>query len=136
MNTYMTPTQISTNVITPGVEVSVVVAYPNGESWAGTLRNTTVRKRHERKHIGDGRIWCPACNKPVDQCPQQRHDPLPASGWRGANPRRGRVPPRGAHPLPVPLGQLWCPTCETPVEECVEADEIRRLAALEGRVDE
>jgi len=112
--TWMHPTQISTTVLVPGKEVSVVVAYPNGESWAGTLRNTTVRKRHERKHIGDGRIWCPACNKPVDQCPQQRHDPLPASG-----------------------GQLWCPACEAPVEECVEADEIRRrLAALEGRNDE
>lgn len=112
--TYMTPTQISTNVLVPGKEVSVVVAYPNGESWAGTLRNTTVRKRHERKAIGDGRIWCPACNTEADRCDVIRHDPLPASG-----------------------GQLWCPTCEVPVEECREAGEIRRrIANLEGRTDD
>jgi len=112
--TWMQPTQISTNVLVPGKEVSVVVAYPNGESWAGTLRNTTVRKRHERKAIGDGRIWCPACNTEADRCDVIRHDPLPASG-----------------------GVLWCPTCEVPVEECREADDIRRrVANLEGRTDD
>lgn len=86
MSTYMTPTQITTNVIVPGVEVAVTVAYPNGESWGGVLRNSKA-------------------------------------------PRHGRYPASG--------GQLWCPACEAPVEECREADEIRRrLAALEGRVDE
>ena len=84
--TYMTPAQITTNVIVPGVEVAVTVAYPNGESWGGVLRNSKA-------------------------------------------PRHGRYPASG--------GQLWCPACEAPVEECREADEIRRrLAALEGRVDE
>lgn len=118
--TYMTPTQISTNVITPGVEVSVVVAYPNGESWAGTLRNTTVRKRHGARDIGDGRIWCEACNTEADRCTEAidltriKHGAYPASG-----------------------GQLWCPACEAPVEECREADEIRRrIANLEGRTDD
>ena len=86
MSTYMTPAQITTNVIVPGVEVSVFVHYPNGEAWAGRLRNSKA-------------------------------------------PRHGRYPASG--------GQLWCPACEAPVEECREADEIRRrLAALEGRVDE
>ncbi len=67
-------------------EVSVFVHYPNGEAWAGRLRNTNA-------------------------------------------PNHGRYPASG--------GQLWCPACEAPVEECREADEIRRrLAALEGRVDE
>ena len=86
MSTYMTPAQITTNVITPGVEVVAIVHYPNGEAWAGRLRNTNA-------------------------------------------PNHGRYPASG--------GQLWCPACEAPVEECREADEIRRrLAALEGRVDE
>jgi len=67
-SSWMNPAQISVNVLTPGVEVSVVVAYPGGESWSGTLRNTTVRKRHGIHDIGDGRRWCPACNGPADQC--------------------------------------------------------------------
>ena len=86
MSTYMTPAQITTNVITPGVEVAVTVAYPNGESWGGVLRNSKA-------------------------------------------PRPGRFPPRG--------GPLWCPASAAPREGCRAAHEIRRrLAALEGRVDE
>lgn len=33
----MIPVQITTNIIEPDVEVSVVVVYPDGTSWSGLL---------------------------------------------------------------------------------------------------
>lgn len=67
MSTYMTPTQITTNVIVPGVEVAVTVAYPNGESWGGVLRNSKA-PRHGRYPASGGQLWCPACEAPVEEC--------------------------------------------------------------------
>ena len=40
--TYMTPAQITTNVITPGVEVAVTVAYPNLASAANATATPSV----------------------------------------------------------------------------------------------
>ena len=63
----MIPAQITTNVLTPNVEVAVTVVYPDGSSWGGVLRNSKAPK-HGRYPASGGQLWCPACEAPVEEC--------------------------------------------------------------------
>ena len=77
--------QITTNVITPGVEVAVTVAYPNGESWGGVLRNTKA-PRHGRYPRVRRAFLVPRVRGARRGMPRGRRDPA-ARGRTGRTSR-------------------------------------------------